>query len=98
MPISLAEVATPLPGRYVGQLRKHFAHRRPVTLEQDRGGIACSGGTRRLEARDAVLVMRLDAAAAAALPEPEPEEVFARHLLRFAFRDPPGIRRVRNAG
>jgi uncharacterized protein len=89
---SLAPVATPLPGRCLGQPCRHSAHRLPVTLEEDRGSIPLSGGTCRLQAERGLLVMRLDAADAAGLPN-----VVARHLLRFACRKPPEIRRVRNA-
>ena len=76
---SVAQVATPLPGRYLGQFCKHFVHKLPVTLE----------------ARDELLVLWLDAADTAALDTLE--DVVARHLLRFAFREPPKIRWVQCA-
>ena len=37
---SEARVATAAPARYLAQLCKHFAHKLPVTLGDDRGRIA----------------------------------------------------------
>ncbi|MBL6080194.1 DUF2218 domain-containing protein [Belnapia sp. T18] len=89
MPHSEARVVLESPGRYLGQICKHFAHKLPVTLEEARGSIAFPMGTCRLEAADGLLVLRAEAEGAEALERLQ--EVVARHLLRFAFRTPPEI-------
>ena len=91
---SEARVATAMPRRYLAQLCKHFQHKLPVTLAEDHGRIEFTGGVCALEATDDTLILRLaaDEAALARL-----EEVVARHLLRFAFREPPEIRWTRAA-
>ena len=84
-----ARVATPMPARYLAQLCKHFQHKRPVTLGEDHGRIEFTGGTCSLEAGHETLTMRLTAEDEAALTTLE--DVVARHLLRFAFRETPEI-------
>jgi uncharacterized protein len=86
---SEARVSTPMPSRYLAQLCKHFGHKLPVTLAEDHGRIEFSGGTCALEAGDGTLVMRLTAGDEAALERLE--DVVARHLLRFAFREKPEV-------
>jgi hypothetical protein len=85
-----ARVATLLPRRYLSQLCKHFEHRLPVTLAEANGTISFPDGLCTLTAEADALVMSVTAADAAALAKLE--DVVARHLLRFAFRDPPEIR------
>ena len=89
MPTSIAHVRTELPRRYMGQLCKHFEHELPVTLEETSGLIAFSFGTCTLRAEAAALVLQADAEDAETLARTE--DVVARHLLRFAFREPPEI-------
>lgn len=96
MASATARVALEQPRRYLGQLCKHFAHKLPVTLEEANGSIAFPTGTCRLEAVEDALVMTLDAADPTALAALE--DVVARHLLRFAFRTPPEIAWVPEAG
>lgn len=84
-PQSVAEIATPNASRYLQQLCKHFAHKRPVTFGPHSGSIAFSSGECRLEARDAVLKLSLTAPDAAYLEQLR--DVVARHLVRFAFRE-----------
>ena len=84
---SVARVATPLPGRQRGE---RLAHKLLVTQGRGHRSIAFSGGTCRLEATEAALVLRLDATDPA--PLETLQEFVARHLLRFAFRAPPAIR------
>lgn len=86
---SEARVALESPGRYLGQLCKHFAHKLPVTLEEVRGSIAFPMGICRLEAVEGLLVLQAEAEGAEALEQLQ--QVAARHLLRFAFRAPPEI-------
>lgn len=86
-------MATAAPGRYLAQLCKHFGHKLPVTLAEDRGSIEFSGGVCALEAGDGALTMRLTAGDEAALARLE--DVVARHLLRFAFREKPEVRWTR---
>lgn len=93
-PSSEARVATAAPRRYLAQLCKHFEHKLPVVLAEDRGRIEFSGGVCTLEAGDDALTMRLTAADEAALVRLE--DVVARHLLRFAFREEPEVRWTRS--
>ncbi len=86
---SEARVPTAVPRRYLAQLCKHFEHKLPVTLAEDRGRIEFSGGVCALEAGDETLTMRLTAGDEAALARLE--DVIARHLLRFAFREKPEV-------
>jgi hypothetical protein len=83
---SRAEIATPQAGRYLTQLCKHFAHRCPVMLGTASGQIAFGGGDCRLHADAGTLSLALAAADDTALLALQ--DVVARHLLRFAFREP----------
>jgi len=82
---SEALVQTAMPGRYLQQLCKHFAHRRPVTFDERSGHIAFDAGDCRLEAAEGVL--RLTATAADDARLAQVQDVVARHLVRFAFRE-----------
>ena len=92
---SEARVLTAVPRRYLGQLCKHFEHKLPVTLAEGHGRIEFPAGVCTLEAdADAeTLVMRVTASDEAALASLE--DVVARHLDRFAFRDKPEVRWTR---
>lgn len=86
---SEARVATPRSVRYLGQLCKHFAHRVPASFSGALGRVEFPTGTCEMEAAGHLLILR-----AAAADEPslsQVEEVVARHLERFAFRDRPAI-------
>lgn len=82
---SVAEVATPQPGRYLTQLCKHFQHKRAVTFDERTGRIVFDAGECRLEAGDGVLKIMAAAPDDARLAQVQ--DVVARHLLRFAFRE-----------
>jgi hypothetical protein len=82
---SEAAISSPLAGRYLVQLCKHFQHRVPVSLQEDSGAIVFEGGTCALRASQGVLKMALDAEDAEALVRLK--DVVARHLARFAFRE-----------
>lgn len=86
---SIARIETDRASNYLQQLCKHFAHKRPVTFTPEQGEIRFSIGTCRLEAKDSVLTLKAEAADDASLAQLR--EVVDRHLLRFAFRDPPAI-------
>jgi hypothetical protein len=91
---SEARVSTTVPRRYLAQLCKHFQHKLPVTscpvpLAEDRGRIAFPGGVCALEAEAGTLILRVTAEDEAALARLE--DIVARHLTRFAFRDRPEV-------
>ncbi|HEY1934063.1 MAG TPA: DUF2218 domain-containing protein [Acetobacteraceae bacterium] len=82
---STAEVATPQATRYLAQLCKHFQHRRPVSLADADGHIEFATGNCALHAETGVLRLSLDAPDNDQLHQLQ--DVVARHLLRFAFRE-----------
>jgi hypothetical protein len=86
---SEARIATERASIYLQQLCKHFAHRLPVEFTPERGQITFSSGTCRLTAESGMLTLNAEAADAAQLEQLQ--DVVVRHLLRFAFRDPPPI-------
>ena len=86
---SEARVPTDVPRRYLGQLCKHFEHKLPVTLSESHGRIDFPTGICTLDAETGTLVMHATAGDEAGLARLE--EVIARHLERFAFRDKPEV-------
>jgi uncharacterized protein len=86
---SEARVTTTVPRRYMTQLCKHFEHKLPVAYDDTTGRIEFSAGTCSLEATEDTLIMRAEAADPDSLHRVE--DVVARHLDRFAFRDKPEI-------
>lgn len=82
---SVARLGTKLPARYMTQLCKHFEHKLPVTYDATSGTITFSSGVCALRAEDGVLALSLSAADPAALAQVQ--DVVARHLVRFAFRE-----------
>lgn len=82
---SIAEIAAPNAERYLQQLCKHFQHKRQVTYDERSGQIAFSIGDCRLHASDGVLRLSLKAPDAPRIEQLQ--EVVARHLIRFAFRE-----------
>lgn len=89
MSASVATLQTPLARRYMGQLCKHFAHKLPVELGDAAGSIRFEAGICTLAAEPERLVLRVEAADDDA--RVRLEGVVARHLERFAFRDPPQL-------
>jgi hypothetical protein len=87
---SEARVPTDQPARYLGQLCKHFAHKLPV---EQTGAAGCitfpATGACHLRAEEGVLLLQAESPDAAALAQVQ--DVIARHLVRFAFRDPPPV-------
>ena len=86
---SVAEVAVPDAPRYLQQLCKHFQHKLPVTFDERSGRIAFSIGDCRLDADEGTLTLSLSTPDTPQMGELQ--DVVARHLLRFSFRDPPKI-------
>ena len=88
---SEARIGTTLARRYLGQLCKHFAHKLQVDLAEagDAGRLIFGAGVCSLQADDAELRLRIDAAS----PEDAVvlQGVVERHLARFAFREPPVV-------
>jgi hypothetical protein len=86
---SVAAISTDRASIYLQQLCKHFAHKLPVAFTPEHGTIPFSVGTCRLEAGSGTLTLRVEAET----PElvVQVEGIVERHLVRFAFRDPPQI-------
>jgi hypothetical protein len=82
---SKAEIATEHASRYLQQLCKHFAHKREVSFTPTEGKINFTAGDCLLAADDTTLTLTAVANSAAELPQLE--DVVARHLVRFAFRE-----------
>jgi hypothetical protein len=82
---STASIATEHASRYLQQLCKHFAHKRPVTFTPEQGQITLGAGECRLAAEDGALKLALEAADEAQLAQLQ--DVVVRHLVRFAFRE-----------
>ncbi len=83
---SVAEIATPNASRYLQQLCKHFAHKLPVKFDARAGEIDFPMGRCALDASDEVVV-RISLSTPDADRMPELQDVVARHLVRFAFRE-----------
>ena len=80
-----ADVPTPMARRYLGQLCKHFEHKCPVELAEVTGAIRFTIGECKLAAEPELLHLALEAPDTVQLEQLQ--EVVARHLLRFAYRD-----------
>ena len=87
---SVATVKSERASIYLQQLCKHFAHRIPVEFTPERGRITFPDtGTCRLTAADGLLTLEAEAEDADRLARVQ--DVVDRHLVRFAFREPPVI-------
>ena len=82
---SVARVATDKAARYMGQLCKHFAHKIPAAFDAETGRIEFSIGVCELAVAKDALAIHVSAADEEALAKME--DVVARHLVRFGFRD-----------
>lgn len=82
---STATIATGKASRYLQQLAKHFQHKLPVTFDPAAGHIAFPMGDCRMAADDERLVLTVEVPDAEQLPQLQ--DVVARHLVRFAFRE-----------
>lgn len=86
---SYAEVPTAHASRYLQQLCKHFSHKLTVSFDDTVGRIDFTRGECWLTARQEALVLSLAAPDAQQLERLQ--DVVARHLVRFAFREELGI-------
>ena len=84
-PESSAFIETEHASRYLQQLCKHFAHKRPVEFDPSAGHIAFDIGDCRLSADEVGLRIDLVAPSPAAMHRLK--DVVIRHLERFAFRE-----------
>jgi hypothetical protein len=84
---SEAILQTAMAPRYLGQFCKHFAHKLPVELDETNaaGVVTFGSGHCRLNADAAALTITVDAADSVAVVNLQ--DVVARHLVRFAFRE-----------
>jgi uncharacterized protein len=94
---SEARVPTNVPRRYLAQLCKHFGHKLTVNFDDTCGAIEFANGRCELaaEADTSSLIMRIMAA-----DEPDLarlQDIIARHLERFAFREKPEVSWTRAA-
>lgn len=78
-------IPTEAASKYLQQLCKHFAHKIPAEATAEHGSIAFPFGTARLTAADGVLTITVETDDAGRIGELE--DVVARHLVRFAFRE-----------
>ena len=82
---SVAQIATPQAGKYMIQLCKHFQHKLAVVSDERSGEITFSAGVCRLAAKGETLTLSLEAGDEAQMETLQ--DVVARHLVRFAFRE-----------
>lgn len=82
---SQARIPTEKASRYLQQLCKHFEHKLPVTFDPQAGAITFAVGACTLAADEDALTLSLEAADEAQLAQLQ--DVVARHLVRFAFRE-----------
>ncbi len=82
---SVAKIATPNARKYLAQLCKHFQHKLPATWAESAGTIDFPTGRCDLHAKDGELEISLASPGASQLTQLQ--DVVARHLVRFAFRE-----------
>ncbi len=83
---STARIETARASIYLQQLCKHFAHKLAVEFWPNEGRIPFAAGTCRLAANDGILHLTAEAEDAERLAVVQ--DIVARHLVRFAFREP----------
>lgn len=82
---SKTAIPTAQASRYLQQLCKHFAHKRPVSFDPHHGKIGFDIGDCRLAADGGALSIEVISPGAAQLEQLK--DVVIRHLARFAFRE-----------
>lgn len=86
---STAEFVTPKASGYLQQLCKHFGHKIPAVFDESSGKLTFGCGECRLHADETALRMGLSSPDAEQLAQLQ--DIIARHLQRFAFREDPAI-------
>ena len=89
---SEARIPTEHASRYLQQLCKHWSHKFAVTFDAAHGVVPFGQATCTFDAAPDTLVLRLDAASDDLA---RMEDVVAKHLVRFAFREELDIRWTR---
>lgn len=82
---SSAFVATDKPARYISRLCKHFAHKIPVSFDEQQGRIEFTFGIAELQATEDGLTLRVEAANAEDLGKMQ--NVVGSHFERFAWQE-----------
>ncbi|MDH1262408.1 DUF2218 domain-containing protein [Pseudomonas sp. GD03944] len=82
---SSAFVTTETPGRYIGRLCKHFAHKIPVEFDEQHGRIEFEMGLALLTAEAGGLRLSVQSNDAAGLEKLQ--HVVASHFERFAWQE-----------
>lgn len=85
MPLSIATVITEHASRYLQQLTRHFAHKIPTWQQGNEGDLTFPMGTCSLRSDAGALTLLAAAPDDDALAQTQ--DVVARHLVRFAFRE-----------
>jgi len=80
-----ADVPTAEASKYLQQLCKHFSHKLPASFDEHAGTLDFPSGRATLNAENGLLKMKVEAKDEDALKSLE--DVVARHLERFAFRE-----------
>jgi hypothetical protein len=80
-----SHVPTATPGRYIGRLCKHFAHKIPVSFDEQQGRIEFASGLALLQAENDGLRLTVQS------PDQEQldtlKQVVASHFERFAWQE-----------
>lgn len=80
-----AFVATATPARYISRLCKHFAHKLPVSFDEQQGRIEFSSGTSLLQADAQGLTLCVESNSQEDLEKLQ--NVVASHFERFAWQE-----------
>ncbi|KIV74565.1 DUF2218 domain-containing protein [Metapseudomonas otitidis] len=83
--VASTHVVTETPARYISRLCKHFAHRIPVSHDEQQGRIQFDIGLGLLQAEAGGLTLRVEAEDAVNLERLK--EVMASHFERFAWQE-----------
>ncbi|MCU1718233.1 DUF2218 domain-containing protein [Pseudomonas sp. 5P_3.1_Bac2] len=78
-------VATASPARYISRLCKHFAHKVPVSFDEQQGRVEFERGLGLLKAQANGLTLSVEAADAEALEHVK--AVMERHFVRVAWQE-----------
>ncbi|UVE18370.1 DUF2218 domain-containing protein [Pseudomonas sp. LS44] len=80
-----SHVVTTTPGRYIGRLCKHFAHKLEVQYDEQQGSIEFAFGRCLLNAEGDGLTLRVESANHEDLEKLQ--QVVARHFEQFAWQE-----------